>query len=292
MSRLVCQVHNCRDSPELHCRLSIRIPRPDCAGKGCAKRRLLASAEIRGAGARWRDRTRIPGPLRRSEGAARGPRRPACRPSPVAAWSGASWRDRVGCHADWVIGSRLSRQARARHPAHAHPPLVWSREGEIIANPSPAGSYGVHRLGTARGSSPGAGSSPASQAKPSRTGNRPAGRDVSRRKRRQPKRINKFLTFRKIAVNDLVSRKMVHSAMVASFRQSDGHENADGRRPPDCDPGARAPIAIRRCVIPANAGIQSTARTESLSGLRSRSWMPAYAGMTRLAVTKGAGATL
>jgi hypothetical protein len=31
--------------------------------------------------------------------------------------------------------------------------------------------------------------------------------------------------------------------MVASLRQSDGHENADRRRPPDCDPGARAPIA-------------------------------------------------
>ncbi len=107
--------------------------------------------------------------------------------------------------------------ATARHPAHPHPPLVWSREGEVIANPSPTGSYGIHRLGATRGSSSRAGSSPASQAKPSRTGNRPAGRDVSRRKRRQPKRINKFLTFRKIAVNDLVSRKMVHSAMVTSI---------------------------------------------------------------------------
>src|SRR5208282_2810518 len=36
---------------------------------------------------------------------------------------------------------------------------------------------------------------------------------------------------------------MVHRAMVASFRQSDGNENVDRRRPPDRDPGARAPIA-------------------------------------------------
>jgi len=83
---------------------------------------------------------------------------------------------------------------------------------------------------------------------------------------------------------------MVHPAMVASFRQFDGNESADRRRPPDCDPGARAPIAIRRCVIPANAGIQSTARTDVFSGLRLRSWMPAYAGMTGLAVTNGLGA--
>ncbi len=66
---------------------------------------------------------------------------------------------------------------------------------------------------------------------------------ASHRERRQRKLINKFLTFRKIAVYYLVSRKMVHSAMVASFRQSDCNENADRRRPPDCDPGRRAPIA-------------------------------------------------
>src|SRR5208282_3029181 len=36
---------------------------------------------------------------------------------------------------------------------------------------------------------------------------------------------------------------MVHSAMVASIRQSDCIENAGRRRPPDCDPGARATIA-------------------------------------------------
>jgi len=68
-------------------------------------------------------------------------------------------------------------------------------------------------------------------------------RMASHRERRQGKLINKFLTFRKKQSNDLVSRKMVHSAMVASFRQSGGNENADRRRPPDCDPGARAPIA-------------------------------------------------
>src|SRR5208282_5957833 len=39
---------------------------------------------------------------------------------------------------------------------------------------------------------------------------------------------------------------MVHSAMVSSFRQSDGHENANRRRPPNCDPEARAPIAHPR----------------------------------------------
>ena len=39
----------------------------------------------------------------------------------------------------------------ARHPAHAHPPLIWSREGEAIANPYPAGSCGIRRLGAARG---------------------------------------------------------------------------------------------------------------------------------------------
>jgi|SRR5271157_1930427 len=36
---------------------------------------------------------------------------------------------------------------------------------------------------------------------------------------------------------------MVHPAMVASFRQSDCNEYANRRRPPDLDPGARAPIA-------------------------------------------------
>jgi hypothetical protein len=40
---------------------------------------------------------------------------------------------------------------------------------------------------------------------------------ASHRERRQPKRIDKFLTFRKIWSNYLVSRKMVHSAMVASI---------------------------------------------------------------------------
>src|SRR5271165_4678505 len=39
---------------------------------------------------------------------------------------------------------------------------------------------------------------------------------------------------------------MGHSAMVASFRQSDCHENANRRRPPNCDPGARAPTAHPR----------------------------------------------
>ncbi len=40
-----------------------------------------------------------------------------------------------------------------------------------------------------------------------------------------------FLDFPKKQSNDLVSRKMVHSAMVAPFRQSDGHKNAGRRRP-------------------------------------------------------------
>jgi hypothetical protein len=48
-----------------------------------------------------------------------------------------------------------------------------------------------------------------------------------------------ILDFQKNPSNNLVSRKMVHSAMVASFRQSNCNENADRRRPP----GARAPIA-------------------------------------------------
>ena len=48
------------------------------------------------------------------------------------------------------------------------------------------------------------------------------------------------------------------------------------------------PRAIRQCVIPANAGIQSSRRDRCfLAALRSRSWMPACASMTRLAVTKG-----
>jgi len=51
-------------------------------------------------------------------------------------------------------------------------------------------------------------------------------RMASHRERRQRKLIDKFLTFRKNQSNDLLSRKMVLSAMVASFRQSDGHENA------------------------------------------------------------------
>ena len=39
---------------------------------------------------------------------------------------------------------------------------------------------------------------------------------------------------------------------------------------------------VRHNVIPANAGIQSTARANPLfAALRSRSWMPACAGMTR-----------
>ncbi len=42
-------------------------------------------------------------------------------------------------------------------------------------------------------------------------------RMASHRERRQPKLINKFLTFRKITAYYLVSRKMVHSAMVASI---------------------------------------------------------------------------
>jgi len=49
--------------------------------------------------------------------------------------------------------------------------------------------------------------------------------------RRQPKLTDNFLTFRTYPSNDLVSRKMVHTAMAASFRQSDGHENAGRRRP-------------------------------------------------------------
>jgi len=64
---------------------------------------------------------------------------------------------------------------------------------------------------------------------------------ASHRERRQAHR--QIRDFQKTAVYYLVSRKMVHSAMVASFRQSDGNENAGRRRPPDCDPGARAPIA-------------------------------------------------
>ena len=67
-------------------------------------------------------------------------------------------------------------------------------------------------------------------------------RMASHRERRQRKLINKFLTFRKIAVYYLVSRKMVHSAMVASIA-SPIATRALTRRPPDCDPGARAPIA-------------------------------------------------
>ncbi len=53
---------------------------------------------------------------------------------------------------------------------------------------------------------------------------------ASRRERRQPKLIDKLLTFRKIEFNDLVSRKMVHSVMVASFRPFDCNENADRPR--------------------------------------------------------------
>jgi len=54
---------------------------------------------------------------------------------------------------EFVDELSLTAFEMARHPAHAHPPLIWSREGEAIANPYPAGSCGIRRLGAARGSS-------------------------------------------------------------------------------------------------------------------------------------------
>ncbi len=40
---------------------------------------------------------------------------------------------------EFVDELSLPAFAMARHPAHAHPPLVWSREGEIIAIRKKAG---------------------------------------------------------------------------------------------------------------------------------------------------------
>jgi hypothetical protein len=59
-------------------------------------------------------------------------------------------------------------------------------------------------------------------------------RMASHRERRQPKLIDKFLTFRNIAVYYLFSRKMAHSAMVASIAGPIVNENADRRRAATC----------------------------------------------------------
>src|SRR5208283_1873282 len=75
----------------------------------------------------------------------------------------------------------------------------------------------------------------------------------------------------------------------------------DRRRPPDCDPGAHAPIAHPPYDLPATVSSSRTRDPESWRGQVSRiaagvfrsrptpydPWMPACAGMTSLAVTNG-----
>ena len=57
---------------------------------------------------------------------------------------------------------------------------------------------------------------------------------ASHRERRQPRLIDKLLTFRNIAVYYLVSRKTDHSAMVASIASPIVNEIADRRRAATC----------------------------------------------------------
>src|SRR5208282_901011 len=54
--------------------------------------------------------------------------------------------------------------------------------------------------------------------------------------------------------------------MVASFRRSDCNEYANRRRPPDCDPGGRAPIAHP----PYDLSSPETAEKEKMA--RGRAW--------------------